>query len=251
MTADDWRSVIGQAAGLGVAMVQFIGGEPTMHPRFTELMEHAIGAGLAVEVYTNLVHVRDEWWPLFSGANVSLATSYYSDTVREHEAITGRRGSHARTRANIAEAVRRGIQLRTGIIGVADGQRVAAARAELEAMGVTSIGIDYLRHVGRGAGSREPDVSQLCGNCGRGSAAISPDGDVWPCVFSRWMDVGNVRRTPLAEILAGRPMREATAMIGNGVGRPSMCVPHSCNPNRPCRPEAGDGCGPSGCRPNR
>ncbi len=32
MTADDWRSVISQAAGLGVSMVQFIGGEPTLHP---------------------------------------------------------------------------------------------------------------------------------------------------------------------------------------------------------------------------
>jgi hypothetical protein len=34
MTAGDWRSVISQAADLGVSMVQFIGGEPTLHPDF-------------------------------------------------------------------------------------------------------------------------------------------------------------------------------------------------------------------------
>lgn len=32
MTADDWKSVIDQAVAAGVSMVQFIGGEPTLHP---------------------------------------------------------------------------------------------------------------------------------------------------------------------------------------------------------------------------
>ena len=50
MTAVDWRSVIGQAAVLGVSMVQFIGGEPTLHPDFPGLLRHAIDAGQAVPV---------------------------------------------------------------------------------------------------------------------------------------------------------------------------------------------------------
>jgi MoaA/NifB/PqqE/SkfB family radical SAM enzyme len=124
MTEADWRSVIDQAAALGVSMIQFIGGEPTMHPDFPGLLRYTIDAGMAVEVYTNLTHVKNSWWEMFACENVSVATSYYSDMPAEHERITNRRGSHAKTRANIAEAIRRGVVLRAGIIGLGDGQRI-------------------------------------------------------------------------------------------------------------------------------
>jgi len=244
MTASVWRSVISQAAELGVSMVQFIGGEPTLHPDFPGLLSHAGSEGLAVEVYTNLTHVKDPWWDLFACPSVSLATSYYSDDAREHDRITGRPGSHDRTLANIRQAVTRQIPIRASIIGVGAGQRTGQARAELEAAGVTRIKIDRLRRVGRGGGTPAPGVSELCGNCGRGVAAVLPSGDVCPCVFARWMTVGNVRRTPLAEILSGQAMAAAVAAIPR---RSRACGPDACSPSDPggCSP-AGDGqCGPS------
>lgn len=255
MTADDWRAVIVQAAALGVPRVQFIGGEPTLHPAFPLLVAEAAGAGLAVEVYTNLTHVKRAWWSLFTQHGVSLATSYYSDRAAEHDAFTGRRGSHSRTLANIREAVRRGIPLRAGIIG--DGQRCARARAELEAIGVRQIGVDHVRGVGRGAGSRAPGVDELCGSCGRGVAAILSSGEVTPCVFARWLTAGNVRSAPLARILAGPGFARVVAAIPVRV--PGTCE-RSCNPDldgddsRPAeaRAEAAPAlrCGPNGgCNP--
>jgi MoaA/NifB/PqqE/SkfB family radical SAM enzyme len=275
MMETDWRSVIDQAAALDVSMVQFIGGEPTAHPQFASLLRHAIGGGLAVEVYTNLLHVKETWWDLFACPRVSLATSWYSDSPAQHDAITQRRGSHAKTRANIAEAIRRGIPLRAGIISLDGTQRTDQARVELEALGVRSIGLDHLRQIGRGVRSPVPTLSQLCGNCGHGVAAISPTGDVWPCVFARWMTAGNVLHTPLADILAGQAMADAVAQIpgkrarhqGSDPCKPgdtecgptwraatpartaTMCTPHSCSPNRPCNPDGQDGCGPSSCKP--
>lgn len=41
------------------------GGEPTMHPNFTDLVDHALTIGLHVEVYSNLVHVSNECWDVF------------------------------------------------------------------------------------------------------------------------------------------------------------------------------------------
>src|SRR5690606_35962982 len=120
MTTTDWLRVLDQAAALGVEMVQFIGGEPTLHPDLPRLVEHAPHHGLAVEVFTNLVHVTAELWELFSRPGVSLATSYYSDDPAEHAGITGR-PSHLRTKANIAEAIRRGIPLRVGVIDLGGG----------------------------------------------------------------------------------------------------------------------------------
>lgn len=100
MTRENWLGVLDQAAAHGIPDVQFIGGEPTMHPDFTELVEHALDLGLAVEVYSNLVHVSEERWALFQRERLSVATSYYSARAGEHDAMTGR-SSHRRTRANI------------------------------------------------------------------------------------------------------------------------------------------------------
>jgi len=40
MATDDWRRIIDECANLSVGMVQFIGGEPTLHPDLTGLIDH-------------------------------------------------------------------------------------------------------------------------------------------------------------------------------------------------------------------
>jgi Iron-sulfur cluster-binding domain len=155
-------------------------------------------------------------------------------------AVTGRccrrccraRGHHQgqeqppRTKANITKAPRRSIPLRVGLVDVQDGQRIEQARAELEALGVTEIGTAHLRQVGRGIRQLKPSIDQLCGHCAQGKVAVSPNGDVWPCVFARWMPVGNVRRRTLVEILTGPEMATAIATLVGHFPVPEMpCVP--------------------------
>jgi MoaA/NifB/PqqE/SkfB family radical SAM enzyme len=214
MTAADWHRIISDAAKLGVARLQFIGGDPTRHPAFPELLGHAAGTGCRVEVFSNLVHVQDEWWSLFRLPNVSLATSYYSDQAKEHGAVTGSANSHHQTRANIDRAVKWGIPVRVGIIGLDDEQRVEEARTELIRLGVMpeKIKVDRVRGVGRAA-QVAPDVSQLCGHCGDKKLAIGPNGQVWPCVLSRFMNTGNVKITPLEEIVTSPEWKAAVATI--------------------------------------
>ena len=77
-------------------------------------------------------------------------------------------------------------------------------------------------------------------------AAVSPDGDVFPCVMSRWLSAGNVRQQTLAGILAGP--RWGTAVTA---------VPVSADPCAPdktgCKPkDDGGDCQPAekpACRP--
>lgn len=244
MSLADWRRVIDEVAQLGGRMVQFIGGEPTLHRGLPDLVRYALGRGLAVEVFSNLVHVSWELWETFTQRGVRLATSYYSDDAGEHEAITRGRGSHARTRANIAEALRRCIPLRVGLVDVREGQRIEQARADLEALGVTDIGLDVLRQVGRGSRQCRPDLDQLCGHCAQGKVAVSANGEVWPCVFARWMPVGNVRQRSLAEILTAPEMATAIAVLSDHFPAPQMpCVPRTCDPQ--CVPHCGPACNPS------
>jgi hypothetical protein len=246
MTTLDWKRVIDQLVEMDAPMVQFIGGEPTMHPDFLELAYYALSQGLQVEVFTNLVKVTPELWLLFEHRRVQLATSYYSDDAQEHAEITNGVNAHRLTTAHIEGAVRRGIPLRAGIIDIRDGQRYEEAERVLRALGVQSIGFDRLREVGRGIRAGEEGIKQLCGNCVSGVIAISPDGMVWPCVFSRFLPVGNVRLRSLGEILAGDKYAKTHARLtAEFAGRPGAVVPHGMAPSSCVPPQ----CSPTSCSP--
>ncbi|MEU4224868.1 radical SAM/SPASM domain-containing protein [Nonomuraea sp. NPDC026600] len=251
MTVADWQRVIRQTREAGATMGQFIGGEPTLHPALPQLVRHALDSGMEVEIYTNLVHVTPAMWETFRLPGVRLATSYYSDQPDEHEAIT-KRPSYKITTKNIARAQELGIPLRAGVIGVLNKQRTSQAIASLERLGVPAIGYDNLREVGRGVRERGPGPEQLCGNCGNRQVAISPTGEVWPCVFSRWLPAGNVRQASLPDILIGEKFAQIASELQEEFGararpcRPDPCSPDcspSCKPQNNCRPA--NNCGPN------
>jgi Radical SAM superfamily/4Fe-4S single cluster domain len=149
MRTGDWCRVLDEAADMGVSDVQFIGGEPTLHPGLAELIRHALRRGLAVEVYSNLVRLRIPSGP---SSNDPASVWRRRTTPRMPRSMmrSPDRRSHDRTLANVREALRRGIPLRVGLVDVDDGQDVAGAVAELESLGVTSVSVDRLRQVGRG-----------------------------------------------------------------------------------------------------
>lgn len=234
MTTADWQHVMDQAAALGVTTVQFIGGEPTLDADMPALARYALRAGLNVDIYTNLVHVTPDMWDLFTRPGVSVGFSWYSADLDRHAEVTGSRASHARTRANIREAVRRGVRLRAGLVEVIDGQDIDGAMAELRALGVTSMSTDRSRGVGRAARGTIPAVSELCGQCGKGRAAVGMDGQVTPCVLGRFLVAGNVKDTPLADIFAGQPWHDILATVPT-VDACVTCTPadsNDCDPSR-------------------
>ncbi|HEY9332000.1 MAG TPA: radical SAM protein [Streptomyces sp.] len=242
MTAADWKRVISEAAALNVKKIQLIGGEATLHPDFVEFAEHALAKGREVEVYSNLYRVRDVHWALFARPGVTLATSYYADTDEGHDQVTGRTGSHAATRANLLEALRRGIRVRVGIVDVHDGQRVEEARAELEALGITEVHIDRVRGVGNAAKDAWlPSTSELCGRCARGTAAVLSDGTVTPCVLGRFLPAGQVQDAPLEQVFASLQWQQVAASIP--AGRNDPCAP-DCGPNDDSQGGGGT-CGPA------
>jgi MoaA/NifB/PqqE/SkfB family radical SAM enzyme len=241
MTRQDWQQVITDIADLAIPAVQFIGGEPTLTPYLPQYIDHALAVGLRVEVYSNLTHVRPSLWAAFQRPGVCLATSYYSDQASQHEQITHGPGSHRRTRANIAEAVRRGIPLRVGIVEVLEDQRVTQAQAELRLMGVRAIKVDGVRKVGRAAHPQTalPSTGELCGNCFRHRVSIDPDGQVSGCILSRFLVAGNVRAQRLATILHSDRWRQLT----DAVPLPrAACTPDD---SGDCDPASTEACNPA------
>ena len=241
MTAADWEHVIDQAAAIGVKTVQFIGGEPVLAPMLPRLISHALAAGLSVSIFSNLARVTPELFGMFSGPRVSLSTSWYTADPAVHAQITGSKTAWASTRANIREAVSRGIDVQVKIVdGIVPGQDAAAAEADLRELGVTSIAVRPSQGIGRAA-RQENDPSELCGHCGIGRAAVLPDGQFTLCVMARWMKTGDVRQTSVREILAGSAWAGAMALVPR---RGRDCPPASdggdCPPASevPCAPES-------------
>ena len=235
MTREDWTRVLDEAAAYGVSTVQFIGGEPTLHPDLRPLTERTLLLGMTVEVFTNLVHVTPDQWELFRAPGVSLGTSYYSAGAEAHDAVTGR-ASHRKTRANIERAINYGVALRVGII-TREGDDGAAARTDLESLGVSRIKIDHMRAFGRAAQAEaDPCLADLCGKCGTSQAAISPDGMVSPCVMSGWVGVGNVKADTFGSIVGGEVMGRAKLDIRAATGFSPFCAStddDECSPGTP------------------
>lgn len=240
MTLDDWAGVLGQLADLDTRMVQIIGGEPTMHPHLDAIIDYAHRLGLDVEVYSNLTHITDPLWQLFSDCGVRLATSWYSDDPAEHEAITGGRGSHARTLASIRRARDLGIPVRAGLVRAVAGQRTGQAVAQVTDLGIPAPRLDTARAVGRAADGRDLDA-QLCGRCGDQRVAIGPDGQVTPCVIGRHLIAGNVRETPLADILTGDTWAALLARVPAPAA--SACKPSQDGSD--CQPAETEACDPA------
>jgi len=253
LSTAQWQRVITDAASCGVRHVTFIGGEPTLRADLPALIAHATASGLTTEVFSNLTFVPDRLWACFQANQVSIATSYYSPDPGQHKTITGR-DTLARTRDNIARALRLGLDVRIGLIGILEDQQATEARAELIALGVqpSRIGYDRLRQVGRGI--RDPGAGntpdQLCGRCARGVAAISGDGDVWPCVFARWQPLGSILAESMPTVL-GEPLAAARRAL-YGPGQVTPVARDACSPQDPCNPNdtPPDTCGPDiGCKP--
>ena len=94
-----------------------------------------------------------------------------------------------------------------GLIDVLPGQQLPETVEMLQDLGVRNIKVDYSRGVGRAQSEgSQCDVDQLCGSCGFRKAAIDCDGDVFPCVFSRWLCAGNVLCDSLKDVLLGKRM---------------------------------------------
>ena len=207
------------------------------------LVRYALDRGLQVYVYSNLVRITPELWDLFSQPGVFLGTSWYSAGPRKHAQITGNEASYAHTRANIAEAVRRGIRVRAAVVKTTADQDVEQAVAELRRLGVTDFRIRPAQGIGRAANDNSrQDVAQLCGNCGIDRAAILPDGQLSPCAMARWLNCGNVRDASLAQVLSGPAWQHTLTLVPRHAAV-RACAPDNC-------PPASDGndCPPASCR---
>ena len=247
MIEADWLRIVAEAKDTGCTDLILIGGEPTLHPSFEAIVRRAHALGFSIEVYSNLLSVSARLWRLFQECGVRLATSFYTSDPAAHDQVTQRPGSYSRTLTNIERAIGNSLPLRVGLILASEMDDEDATCDLLRSKGVTNIGVDRVRGVGRGGQAKACSVDELCGACADNRLAVVPDGSVYPCVFSRWLPVGNVLEQELRSILDGAHLSETAHMLRDEFRRRDHGIPvTNCNPQ-----QIPPNCGPNRCRPDQ
>jgi MoaA/NifB/PqqE/SkfB family radical SAM enzyme len=256
MTYDDWARVMDEARELGCLSLQFIGGEPTLHPRLHDLVDHANRCGFEfIEVYTNATRLGAQLLGCFQRGRVHVATSFYSDDPAVHDQITQGTGSWQRTVRGIESVLAAGLPLRVGVIETERNPGHGPRALEfLRTLGVETARIDRQRGVGRGGlnlpGGDEERYDELCGECWKDKLCVTSGGDVFPCVFARATRLGSAA-AGLAEVLRSAALTEFRRTVRDLSGSDSACDPSDCIPQQSaqdCNPLSN--CNPNDCNPN-
>lgn len=261
---DDWLRLLHEAFSLGCRQVQFIGGEPTIYPRLPDLIEaaHSLGYEL-IEVFTNGTHFTSKLKKTFKACQVSVAFSVYSCSGKVHDAVTLGPGSLTKTLESIRWTLESGLPIRAGIIDVGiNSDTVEDTRNFLTELGIPVVGVDRLRGVGKGAVSSnaaESQMDELCGECWKRKLCVTPSGDAFPCVFSRFCPVGNVTEGLANVLKADKLLAFRSKMMSMTYSQEALCYPErSCSPATRCTPEycnprydvCNPKCSPHTCGPN-
>jgi MoaA/NifB/PqqE/SkfB family radical SAM enzyme len=192
VSRNTWLACLAEARSLGIASLQIIGGEPTIHPALLLLIKRARAYGFEnIELFSNATHLTKKVLKIMRQNGVALATSLYGANVDEHDHFTTVKGSFSRTCRNIEHAVSLGIKVRVAVVRYQhEGPIVERTRDVALRLGVGDVSTDVVRAFGRG---RDADTWERgCEGCGISVLRVCSDGVISGCSMDRQPELGHV-----------------------------------------------------------
>lgn len=246
LTYEEAVRVLDELASVGTLFILFSGGDLFLRPDALDILRAARERHFDVKMITHGNHIDDRVADALAEMGVTrVAMSLYSDDPAEHEAITLIPGSHAKTIEAGRRLARRGVAVqfktpvmvhnRRGWAGVERIAREVGADWEIDGhiqpddqadFGLCGIGahsterilavmknVERLRHTVKPADAT-PDTPSHYRTCSAatGSAYITPDGRLQPCIM--WRDtLGSLRERSFRELWYGNPKVEQMRTI--------------------------------------
>lgn len=116
MTMEDFEKTRKFLINYGIRKIQFIGGEPMIHPHLKEMIEACIGDFDYIEVYTNGTFITQEWCDFFKKNNINIAISLHSFIPEEVDKITQTKGAYKMIKRGVDLALKNKLNVRFATI---------------------------------------------------------------------------------------------------------------------------------------
>lgn len=237
LTFNRWKQLIDESYSLGCRKCQFIGGEPMLYrgenkETVLDLAEYAKSIGYEfIEIFTNATMLTPDKIAKIKTLGINVAVSLYSSDEIIHDSITRTPGSFKKTieALNFLKVAEVPVRVETVLMGPNE-QSINETQKFVENMGFTHKQPDVLRPNGRGEDKSIMPTDEaivkyslivspsftitkdilsrnISGHpCLSGKIAITDNGDVIPCIFSRNIIVGNTRDTTLRNVISGQKL---------------------------------------------
>jgi len=223
LTLDEIKRSLDFARSLGRPFVQFTGGDPLIHKELVAAVAYASELDFqGIEVYTNGLLLSKNLLNQLAPHKPRICFSLYADTAEQHDTITQLSGSWEKTLTTMKRAKHMGFDIRAGIALMPENieclDRMVPFLEKEVGMDAAHVRFDPVKQTGRGkfmAGAKQiliaPSHAPKTGNVRRGKLCIAANGNVYPCVFSRKVSLGNIRQHSLPQIIEQLHQRELAA----------------------------------------
>ena len=213
LSFEEIQQSLRQARMLGRPFVQFTGGDPLIHRHLMDIVADAASLDFqGMEIYTNGLLLTDNLLSKLKPYRPRLSFSIYADCAETHDAITRVSGSWSKTLSAMQRAKAAGFEVRAGVVVMQENQdcvvNMPVFLQEKLGLRADQIRFDPVNSVGRGYVTSLPEHIQVAPSHAekdevrRGKLCIAANGDVYPCIFSRQLRLGNVREKSINEMLA-------------------------------------------------
>lgn len=212
---------------LGCRKIQFTGGECCLRNDLGHLIKYARHLGIDdITVFTNATLLTDEIIDTIADVKAKVRFSLYGYDAKTHDSITCVSGSFDKTVKNVKKLLDCSVHVSPAVVLMRQNETALTdIKRFIQSLGLTYSGYDVIRHVYGGTQSKftplNPKISEakdrkspsfnisknkFCralyhNTCWSGKIAITPSGDVIPCIFARSLILGNIKNTPLKNII--------------------------------------------------
>jgi len=199
----------------------FTGGDPLIHRDLLPLVQTVQELDFqGLEIYTNGLLLSDGLLQKLQPYQPQLSFSLYADCADIHDGITRVQGSWKRTLNALQRSMEQGFDVRVGVVIMQENaEHIVGLPIFLEerfGLPLDKIRFDPVNSVGRGSSTVLPDYINIesshaiaQGEARRGKLCLASNGDVYPCIFSRQLRLGNIRQQSIPQMLLGLQLRDA------------------------------------------
>lgn len=256
----EWQDIIKQLWDNGCRKIQFIGGEPTHYEHIIELIDFAIGCGFDnISIFTNATIISQQLLESLKTNNIKVHVSLYGHMPKIHDLITQKIGSFDKTIKNIQLMVSLGIAVDVAITFMRENEDYYDEIITF----VKKLGVKYYKHdIIRGTSNNHIDVhcctkkevistkyktsprfiadehhyriAKGYNTCWYGKITVSETGDVFPCIFSRDIILGNLKHESMEVIMKSQQFQEVQKLDFSKIEECQYCeFRYAC---KDCRP---------------